>query len=232
MCAYSTKAISAFSPSFRPAQAESIDQYHNTRNKSERNDKKNQPIVKAIEDIDPRLPKHDVLTRSSIAVTNITCSPGWLSTVPDKCVIRIDRRFLPQENSDSIKAELERIIRSAGLKLGENAEIAFVEYAHKSYTGVEASLPLYKPAFLTPQDEPHVEAAVGALRAAGQNPGFRTWDFGTDGAWLATQCGIPCIGYSPCEEQYAHTPIDRVSMDLMQKSLTGYTAISLSATNG
>ncbi len=189
-----------------------------------------QPIVKAIEDLDTVLPEHDVLTRSSIAVTNITCSPGWLSTVPDKCTIRIDRRFLPRENSDSIKAELETIIRNAGLKPGENAEIAFVGYSHTSYTGVEETLPLYKPAILTAQDAPHVAATVKALRSVGQDPGFSTWDFGTDGAWPATQCNIPTIGYAPCEEQYAHTPMDRVSVDLMEKTLAGYAAISLAVT--
>ena len=186
-----------------------------------------QPIIKAIESLDTVLPKHDVLTRSSIAITNITCSPGWLSTVPDKCTIRIDRRFLPHEDSNSIQKELEEIIRNAGLNPGDNAEVVFVGYSHTSYTGVQETLPLYKPAFLTPQNEPHVEATVAALQAIGQKPEFHTWDFGTDGAWLATQCNIPTIGYAPCEEQYAHTPIDRVSIDLMEKSFAGYVAISL-----
>lgn len=190
-----------------------------------------QPVLGAIEKLDPVLPEHPVLTRSSIAVTNITCSPGWLSTVPDRCVVRIDRRFLPHENSNTITAELENLVRNAGLKPGENAAITFLDYSHTSYTGIRESLPLYKPAFLTPQGEPHVEATVAALRAVGQNPKFGTWDFGTDGAWLATEYNIPTIGYAPCEEQYAHTPMDRVSIDLMGKALTGYAAISLAVTN-
>ncbi|MDR2056349.1 MAG: YgeY family selenium metabolism-linked hydrolase [Desulfovibrio sp.] len=191
---------------------------------------KMQPVIRAIEELNERLPGHDFLTRSSIALTNITCSPGWLSTVPDRCVIRVDRRFLPHENGDSILAELEGILRACGLTPGRDAEIAFDSYAHTSYTGVKEALPLYKPAFLTPKDEPHVAAALKALNGIGQQPDFRSWDFGTDGAWLATECNIPAIGYAPTEEQYAHTPLDRVSMAMMRQSLHGYAAISLALT--
>ncbi|MDR2800617.1 MAG: YgeY family selenium metabolism-linked hydrolase [Desulfovibrio sp.] len=191
---------------------------------------KMQPVIRAIEELNEHLPEHDFLARSSIAVTNITCSPGWLSTVPDRCVIRLDRRFLPHENSDSILVELEGILRAGGLTPGEDAEVVFDRYAHTSYTGVKEALPLYKPAFLTPRDEPHVTAAVKALNAAGQRPNFRSWDFGTDGAWLATEHNIPTIGYAPTEERYAHTPLDRVSMAMMRQSLNGYAAISLALT--
>ncbi len=89
---------------------------------------------------------------------------------------------------------------------------------------------LYKPAFLTSEDEPHVRAVSGHLRLWGRNRTFDCWDFGTDGAWVATELGIPTIGYSPCEEEFAHTPKDRISIDLMEKSVYGYISISIALT--
>jgi putative selenium metabolism hydrolase len=184
------------------------------------------PVIGEIERLGGELPKDDFLSDSSLAITNISCSPGWLSTIPDRCCITVDRRFLPREDSDSIMREMEGVPRRSGLEPGKNAEVKFKKYAHTSYTGVSETLPLYKTAFLTNRDEPHVAKTVGALRGVGQNPIFKCWSFGTDGAWVATRYGIPTIGYSPCEEQYAHTPRDRVSLELMEKSFAGYMGIS------
>lgn len=188
------------------------------------------PVIEALEKLGDRLPEHPFLRRSSVAVTNITCSPGWLSTVPDRCTIRIDRRFLPHENRETIMKELGDILKGAGLSVGADAAAEIQAYAHTGYTGLQESMELYKPAFLTPEDEPHVVIVVDALKKVGQNPAFNCWDFGTDGAWIATELGIPTIGYSPCEEEYAHTPRDRVSMDLMRKAALGYAAISVAVT--
>ncbi len=190
-----------------------------------------QPIVQAIEELDKNLPEHTELTRSSIAVTSITCSPAWLSTVPDVCTIRIDRRFLPHENEQSILAELEQIVRQAQLELGKDAHIRWVSFPHHSYTGIKEEEALYKPAFITDKESSSVKLTFQTLQSIGQQPQWGTWDFGTDGAFTATKYGIPTIGYAPCEEQYAHTPLDRVSIDLMQQSLSGYAAISLAVTN-
>jgi len=191
---------------------------------------KMQPVVRALEKLGDILPEHEFLPKSSVAVTNITCSPGWLSTVPDVCTVCIDRRFLPHESRDSLVQELSKILTDAGLTLGSDAEIQFKQYDHTSYTGVKESIDLYKSAFLTPRDEPHVVATIGALNAVGQKPGYGRWDFGTDGSVIAIEYGIPVIGYSPCEEHYTHTSQDRVSIDLMNKSMAGYAAISAQLT--
>ena len=187
---------------------------------------KMRPVIEAVENLGNTLPQHPFLRRSSIAVTNITCSPGWLSTVPDICTIRLDRRFLPSEDRSSILDELEGILQTAGIQLGKDGFIEIQKYDHTGYTGLKESMELYKPAFLTSENDEHVLQVVEALNEIGQKPVFDCWDFGTDGAWVATELGIPTIGYSPCEEEYAHTPKDRVSIDLMKKSLLGYVAIN------
>ncbi|MGI6783174.1 MAG: YgeY family selenium metabolism-linked hydrolase [Aminivibrio sp.] len=192
---------------------------------------KMRPVIESLERLGDSLPEHPFLRRSSVAITNITCSPGWLSTVPDICTIRLDRRFLPSENRDTILSELNGILNSAGLESGKNAFVEIQKYNHTGYTGLKESMELYKPAFLTAEDEPHVQTVVKSLQLVGQNPAFSCWDFGTDGAWTSTELNIPTIGYSPCEEEFAHTPEDRVSIDLMKKSVYGYVSMSIALTN-
>ncbi len=41
----------------------------------------------------------------------------------------------------------------------------------------------------------------------------------------AAQMGIPTIGYSGTEERYAHTPAERVNIEMMMQSLEGYFSI-------
>jgi putative selenium metabolism hydrolase len=72
-------------------------------------------VISAIEELDSRLPQHDFLGKSTICITNIKCSPGWGSIIPDKCTIFLDRRFLPSEDRNSILKELESISAGGGL---------------------------------------------------------------------------------------------------------------------
>ncbi|HHX87397.1 MAG TPA: hypothetical protein GX693_04355 [Firmicutes bacterium] len=38
--------------------------------------------------------------------------------------------------------------------------------------------------------------------------------------------GIPTIGYSPMQEEYAHTPQDRACIDMLAKGLAGNAALA------
>lgn len=188
------------------------------------------PIIGAIEAMAENLPSDDFLGKSSICITNIECSPGWGSIVPDKCTIYIDRRFLPSENQQTIIEEMRQVIAQCAKGTGLRASCELRKLAHCSYTGVEETVDLYKPSFLTPKDDEHVVKAIKGLSRVGQEPSFGRWDFGTDGSWTAVELNIPTIGYSPGEEVYAHTTKDRVSLELMKKGLEGSIAIALEIT--
>ena len=41
------------------------------------------------------------------------------------------------------------------------------------------------------------------------------------------QAGIPTIGFSPCEEKYAHTTHDQVNIKLMHEALVGTMALAV-----
>ncbi|MHB0885684.1 MAG: M20/M25/M40 family metallo-hydrolase [Bacillota bacterium] len=186
------------------------------------------PVVAAVEEMAGSLPEEAFLGKSSAAVTNITASPGWGSIIPDRSTIWVDRRFLPSEDRVSTIDQFARIL-AARVPEGR-ATVAVRKLVHRSYTGVEETIELYKPAFLTDRREPHVERVRAALTALGQSPGFGRWDFGTDGALTAVDLGLPTIGYSAGEEVYAHQPTDRVSLDLLRKSVQGNVAVAMTTT--
>jgi acetylornithine deacetylase/succinyl-diaminopimelate desuccinylase-like protein len=95
-----------------------------------------------------------------------------------------------------------------------------------SWTGLTADCAKQMEAWLIRPEHPLVIETAKALHAIGQTPDFGIWDFATDASYVTGVLGIPTIGYSPMEEQYAHTPSDRVSLEMMKKALAGNAAIA------
>lgn len=166
------------------------------------------------------------LGKASQSVTHISCKPGYLSTVPDTCLVRIDRRYLPCESAEGVMEDIRAVVEKCAEADPEiNVKVKLRETRHTSYTGLTGNDLMDKPAFVVPKDHPYVTKVVDSLRAIGQNPGFGKWNFGTDGAWTHYHLGIPTIGYSCCEEVYCHRPNDRVSIELMVKCAAGVASI-------
>ena len=86
------------------------------------------------------------------------------------------------------------------------------------------------PSWKTPKDHAFTKAAAEALEEIGQEVKYGYWDFGTDGSKTAGIDRKPTIGYSPMQEQYAHTPYDKVRTDYMEKAVAGNAAIFLKVT--
>ncbi|HWR29702.1 MAG TPA: YgeY family selenium metabolism-linked hydrolase [Negativicutes bacterium] len=173
------------------------------------------------------LPTHPVLGQSTLALTNITCSPGRLSIIPDVCTISLDRRLLPEESCEAALSEIETILSSLSQKDPEFKAHAQIRTIHEtSWTGLSADCAKKMSAWFIRPDHPLIIETVKALNSIGQTPDFGKWDFATDASYVTGVLGIPTVGYSPMEEQYAHTPQDRVSTELMFKALCGNAAIA------
>lgn len=207
------------------------------------------PVIAEIEQMDRRMKTDPELGRASVSIIQVRCEPGEGCVVPDRCVVHVDRRFIPAEDVDGITREMAEAVAGAlaaavpdavpgamrdavadavaGAVPGAvPATVRVRQLHHRGYTGLEEDVPLVKEPFLTPRDHPVVKRVVELLSHVGQAPRFGTWFFGTDGGWVFKTMGIPVIGYSPGEEAYTHTYQDRVSLDLMYKSLLGYAAIA------
>ncbi len=186
------------------------------------------PVLTDIEKLSDTMPDDKILGASTQVITHISCQPGWGSTLPDICKVIIDRRYIPTESSQSALNDILAIIdrhMKADSKMNITAQIRTMR--HTSYTGVVQEEFMDKPAYYVPPENPYVVKTVEALKEIGQNPSFGKWNFGTDGAYTAHDLNIPTIGYSCCEEIYAHRSNDRVNIDFMVKCAAGSSAIAI-----
>ncbi len=186
------------------------------------------PVLEQINRLAETLPAHPLLGRSTLALTNITCSPGRLSIIPDLCTVSLDRRLLPEESCELALSQIETILSTLSEKDPEFKATARIRTVREtSWTGYSMDCAKKMAAWMLRPDHPLVIEILKALHSIGQTPDFGKWDFATDASYVTGVLGIPTVGYSPMEEQYAHTPQDRVSTELMRKALAGNAAIAL-----
>lgn len=187
------------------------------------------PLINRIkDDLYPSLPRDGDLGQASVSLNIIACSPGALSIVPDRCMLSLDRRTLPGETAESAIAQIRAIIDELSSEDPEfKADVVVKRAVETSYTGLsyDASKEMFP--WKISRDHAFVRTAAEALEAMGQTVQYGYWDFGTD---ASKTCGIdrkPTIGYSPMQEQYAHTPYDKCRTDFMKTALEGNVAIFL-----
>jgi len=187
------------------------------------------PLISQIKDkLYTSLPGDDKLGKASISINIIECSPGALSIIPDKCMISIDRRTIPGETAKTSKEEIQKIIDVIAKDDPEfKADIKVKSALERSYTGVEYEVYKNMCPWKISEDHPFVLAAAAGLEEVGQTVKYGYWDFGTEASKTAGVDRKPTIGYSPMQEQYVHTPYDKVRTDFIEKALIGNVAIFL-----
>ena len=146
------------------------------------------------------LPSHPWLGDCTYSVVDIMASPGWVSPiVPDRCSIIIDRRILPGESKEKILGEFDTLIaRHKEQDPQFEAETEIVTYTLPMFTDPQA---------------PVVESMLHAReKVLGSRGSLGTWQFGTDAPYIMER-GIPCVGFGPGDERFAHTPEEHVPVD-------------------
>ncbi|MCG8485000.1 MAG: M20/M25/M40 family metallo-hydrolase, partial [Clostridia bacterium] len=189
------------------------------------------PLIAKIKDeLYPSLPSDEDLGQASLSLNIIECLPGALSIVPDKCMLSLDRRTIPGETAETAKAEIQKIIDELAKEDPEfKADVVIKSAVERSYTGMEIEATKDMAPWKTPKDHPFTKVCTEAIEAVGQEAKYGYWDFGTDGSKTAGIDRKPTIGYSAMQEQYAHTPYDKVRTDFIEKSIAGNAAIFLKA---
>ncbi len=146
------------------------------------------------------LPSHPVLGPCTLAPVDIHAAPGWESpTIPDVCTAVFDRRILPGETEEKVLGEMEDIaveVRRRDPRFGVELEI------------VTRTSPMLED----PGGEPVVTLGRGAEKVMGRTVEVGAWRFGTDAPYII-ESGIPCVGFGPGDERYAHTDSDHVAVD-------------------
>lgn len=146
-------------------------------------------------------PAHSLLGHGSLHASLITGGQE-LSSYPERCLLSIERRTLPEETPEVVQAELQRIID----------QLAATDTTLQAVVRTT----LARDAFEIPADAPIVQAVRGAATAAfGGEPeafGAAWW---MDSAILAAS-GIPTVIFGPGGEG-AHAAVEWVDLDSVER---------------
>ncbi len=181
-------------------------------------------IIQEIERLNDRLKDDAFLGRGTVAVTYIECSTPSLCAVPDRAYIHLDRRLTRGETRESAIAEVEHVIRQAGVE----AALEVVKYSMPSYSGLICQTDKYYPTWVLDEDHRLCRAGLETCRRIlGREPVLGKWTFSTNGVATMGMMGIPTIGFGPANEIYAHTVDDQVPVDHLTAAAAFYAAFPL-----
>jgi putative selenium metabolism hydrolase len=160
-----------------------------------------------IRELHTRLVSDPFLGKGSVAVTQIQSESPSLCAIPDRCMIHLDRRLTWGETEESSRAELEALA-------DDKTTIELPQYNQASYRGTVHPQPKYFPTWKTAPDHLLVQAGSECYRQLfGEEPRLDRWTFSTNGVAIAGKHGIPCIGFGPGNEIYAHAPNEAIEIE-------------------
>ena len=138
-----------------------------------------------------------------------------VNVVPDWCKIEIDRRLIPGEDADSVRARVESCLRE---QLG-------------GLDRIEASEPWVRMPPLRPRplhEDPYIEAIRAAIRSVkGTEPAVIGVPYGTDAGPLAESGVLPCYVIGPGDIAQAHTKDEWIELAEVEAAAEAYHAICL-----
>jgi acetylornithine deacetylase len=153
---------------------------------------------------------HPVLGRASLHASTIEGGTG-MSTYPDRCVVRLERRTLPGEHGASAVDEIRRAIdavRAAHPEL--DADVALTMSQAPSDVAVDA---------------PVVRALEASLQECGEPvriAGMSAW---TDAA-LLNAAGIPAICFGPGDISLAHAAEEYIPLEEIDRAVSVLAALA------
>lgn len=145
---------------------------------------------------------HPLLGRGSLHASWIEGGIG-LTTYPDRCLVRIERRTLPGESADTAMTELRAACDRVRARRPElRAQVRLMESQSPSDVSV---------------DSPVVAMLRSALVAEGENPSIEGMTAWTDAAVL-NGAGIPAICFGPGDIGLAHAAEEFVPIDEIERA--------------
>jgi acetylornithine deacetylase len=148
--------------------------------------------------------EHALLGRASLHASTIAGGIG-MSTYPDRCIVRLERRTLPGERGADVVAEIERACDAVRAR-----RPSFAAEVRLSMTQGPSDVAL---------DAPIVGELTEALRACGEPvrvAGMSAW---TDAA-LLNAAGIPAICFGPGDISLAHAAEEYIPLDEIDRAVS------------
>ena len=179
------------------------------------------PVIEAISKLEETFVPDEFLGIGRITVTNVrTVSPSN-NAVPDQCTIFIDRRITFGETKEIVREQINAVIPAATKK---DFELRGLTYTEPSHTGAVYEYEQYFPSWAFAEEHPLVAAGRKTLQMlwpdVADAHGQGKWDFSTNGNYWAGKLDIPCIGFGPGNEIYAHAVNEHVPLqDIVDATL-------------
>ncbi len=184
-------------------------------------------VLPALQEFSRTLPEDPLLGRSTIAPTALETLPRSRNVIPDRVRIVLDWRVLPGVGPAAAVAQIRSVLAAqVPVPDGWLIDVRLSTESQRSYTGRERDRPMFTPGFLIAPDHPVVKAAAQAIaRGTQHTPALRPWTFATDGGHACGVHGIPCVGYAPGEERFAHTNRERLELESARTVFDTYPAV-------
>ncbi len=177
------------------------------------------PIVQEIEQLNERLTGEPFLGKGTVTIAEIRSTSPSLCAVADSAAIHLDRRLAA---TDTMESAVQEIRALPSVKQGE-AEVVVLDYAVPSWRGLVYPTKKYYPTWLLPENHPALASGVTAYQQLfGSAPAIGRWVFSTNGVAVMGMHGIPCIGFGPGNEVYAHMATEHIPVEHLVKASAWY----------
>ena len=179
------------------------------------------PIVQDIEKLNERLAGEPFLGKGTVTISQIRSTSPSLCAVADSSAIHLDRRLAATDSLESAVREIQDlpIVKRA------EAEVAVLEYAVPSWRGLTYPTKKYYPTWLLPENHSVLSSGVKSFEGLfGTKPQIGRWVFSTNGVAVMGMHSIPCIGFGPGNEIYAHMATEQIPVEHLVKASAWYAA--------
>jgi putative selenium metabolism hydrolase len=179
------------------------------------------PIVQDIEKLNERLGGEPFLGKGTVTIAEIRSTSPSLCAVADSSTIHLDRRLAA---TDSLESAVREIQELPSVKRAE-AEVIVLDYAVPSWRGLTYPTKKYYPTWLLPEHHPILESGVMTFENLfGRKPQVSRWVFSTNGVAVMGIHKIPCIGFGPGNEVYAHMATEQIPIEHLVMASAWYAA--------
>lgn len=183
--------------------------------------KKAARFIKALEaEVQPVLSKrkHPLLGSPTLNI-GVIRGGNYSNIVPDKCVVKLDRRWNPEESRSEILNEINKIVNDLSQSDPNfNAQLKTKDFVEEMSHG---------PLEVSP-NEPIVRMVEKAFTNLGENKpeisGFSGW---TDAAMFNTHAHIPTVVFGPGSIAQAHSDCEFTTIDEICTAMKVYTLTAL-----
>jgi putative selenium metabolism hydrolase len=179
------------------------------------------PIIQDIERLNERLTGEPFLGKGTVTIAEIRSTSPSLCAVADSATIHLDRRLAATDTMESAVREIQEL---PGVKK-TGAEVAVLDYAVPSWRGVKYPTKKYYPTWLLPEQHPLLASGVKTFEGLfKEKPLVGRWVFSTNGVAVMGMHNIPCIGFGPGNEIYAHMATEQIPVEHLVMASAWYAA--------